>query len=121
MASEPLDSLDEFFDFTQLEQDNHVYQNPVHFEASAPALPTLGPDNAMDWQPTMDPMMALMTSSTIPSEFSLTAPVDNIHNLYHAVLLPPLVQDMPMAPNLSAQDHSWASSNSCRGKRRLLR
>lgn len=50
MASNPLDSFDEFFDFAQLESDNGLHvdsQQHLHEQT----ISTLAIDSAMDWQP----------------------------------------------------------------------
>jgi hypothetical protein len=107
-----MDSLDEFFDFTQLEEDNNVYGNPMQAEASALDLPMLGADHAMDWQPTIEPMMGDMRPFTIPLEFPLTVPGETTQNPFHAVPMPSLVQNVPMDPQLSAHAHSGGSSYS---------
>lgn len=114
MAGEPLDSLDEFFDFTQLEEDNNVHDSSTQIEASALSLPMLGPDSVMDWQPTMG--TGAMTADTgafhIPSEFPLIIPEDPMQTLCNAGSMLPLVQAVPMMPQLPSDYHSGTPSYS---------
>jgi hypothetical protein len=103
MAGEPLDSLDEFFDFAQLEEDNNVYAPSFQYEALTQAVPVLGPDSAMDWQPTIT---ADMGAFHIPSEISFHIPEEPMPNFYPAVSMLPLVQDIPAVSQLPSDDHT---------------
>ncbi|KAL5448975.1 hypothetical protein PMIN07_004133 [Paraphaeosphaeria minitans] len=110
MASDPLDSLDEFFDFTQLEEDNHVYDDSMHVEASAPLQPMFGPESAMDWQPTIRPTTLDTDAFTMPSDFPVIVPGEPVQTLYHAVPMPLLVQNIPMMPHHPIVDHGGPPS-----------
>lgn len=53
MAAEPPDSMDEFFDFARLERDSTIYDASTQYGNAPDVMPSLGPDSAMDWQPTL--------------------------------------------------------------------
>lgn len=107
MAGEPLDSLDEFFDFAQLERDNYAFDAPIHYESPSHFVPPLGPDAAMDWQPTVPQDIGPFA---MPPEF----PDSNA--LSHIVLPEPNkiapmfspVHDMPVVPqDVPALPDAW--------------
>ncbi|KAL1600647.1 homeodomain mating type protein alpha2 [Paraconiothyrium brasiliense] len=109
MAGEPLDSLDEFFDFAQLEKDNNGFDPSLQYDAAAQAASFLGPDSAMDWQPSIGADMGAMD---IPSEFSFSIPEDQTLSFFQADPMPPLVQDISMVPQTLTDHHSRTPSYS---------
>jgi hypothetical protein len=109
MAGEPLDSLDEFFDFAQLEEDNNLSGPSIQDDTLAQAAPVLGPDSAMDWQPTTT---ADMGAFHIPSGFTFHIPEESMPDFYHAVPTLPLVQHIPVMSQLPPDDPTGALSYS---------
>lgn len=110
MAGEPFDSLDEFFDFAQLEQDNYALGVPIHYGTAQEFVPSLGPDVAMDWQPTA---FEDTGSFAMPSEFlnhhasdqTAMPEHEQIETIYSSVHdMSKLPQDIP-TPSYTWQQH----------------
>ena len=102
MAGDPLHSLDQFFDFEQLERDNNAFNSPIQYETAVHTVPSLGPDNAMDWQPTMPE--PLYSEQTVPTSQPLLA------NLGHFDSIATLLQNVPVVPQIVVNSHATPPS-----------
>lgn len=109
MAGAPLDNLEEFFDFSLLESDDNGYSTTTQYEHSIQALPTLGPDSAMDWQPSI-PESAGAFNMSPQSPFNLSE--GYVPNFDHVQSMPLLVPSIAVMPQSSPDGQSRAPSDS---------
>lgn len=111
MAGEPLDSLDEFFDFAQLEKDNGIHDASRQCGFPPEAMPlqdsTMEEITSMDWQPTIPDDTGVFAA---PSAFPYDTSGPLTSDPSHLEPISPFIQDIPVVPQ--GDDHAKVPSYS---------